>query len=561
MEKSKDNYLIYKVNPLPHSLLKFVLDFGYMAKEDEEGYIKSIIKKNIFKKFNNNEKYLNQYDFVKIFMFTKDMIICAQNFIREKNYISSVSLREIRRFNILYEFFFEYLINKKEKEEIENRIKNEYDDNFYFYKNLNKFSLHIFSVILSIFVCYYLLIDDNYTRKELKEKFNIIIKKLGPDFENIDFLDVPHREELFVVDNIPLEKGIAKNRILLDNIFSLFVEINSKIPIFIVGKTGYSKSLSVQLINKAMEGTNLHSVLFKRLPKVILTFYRGSIYNTSKEVLKLFYIARKKLKKLKDKDKDKNISMIFFDQIDLAEFSPNNPLTVILSELEYDLNEEDNKIPFIGISNWGLDASKMNRGINISIPDLNEIDIKETALTIGISYDIYLDEICKDFFENLGEIYYQYKKYLKEKHNLDGKDEFHGSREFYHLIKNATRILISKGKEETEDNNVRYMAAVSSIERNFGGLQFHDIQQITSLEIIKKKLKEKYPTYEIRKEYDVLNRITENINDQKSRYLLIISNSYISTFLLSSILSSSHKEYILMKAHNFKKIYRVKNIL
>ena len=87
------------------------------------------------------------------------------------------------------------------------------------------------------------------------------------------------------------------------------------------------------------------------------------------------------------------------------------------------------------------------------------------------------------------------------------------------------------------------MAAVSSIERNFGGLQFNDIQKTTSLEIIKKKLKDKYHTYEIRKEYDVLNRITENINDKNSRYLLVISKSSISTFLLSSILSSSHKEY------------------
>ena len=66
-------------------------------------------------------------------------------------------------------------------------------------------------------------------------------------FENEDFLDLPINEELYVINNIELENGIAKNRALLDNIFSLFIAINNKVPIFIAGKPGCSKSLSVQL--------------------------------------------------------------------------------------------------------------------------------------------------------------------------------------------------------------------------------------------------------------------------------------------------------------------------
>ena len=48
----------------------------------------------------------------------------------------------------------------------------------------------------------------------------------------------------------------------------------------------------------------------------------------------------------------------------------------IHSELEYDLNEDDKKISFLGVSNWSLDSSKMNRGITINIPDPNEEDIQ-----------------------------------------------------------------------------------------------------------------------------------------------------------------------------------------
>jgi hypothetical protein len=37
----------------------------------------------------------------------------AQEYVREKNDVSSVSLREIRRFSIFYNFFVEYLRKKK----------------------------------------------------------------------------------------------------------------------------------------------------------------------------------------------------------------------------------------------------------------------------------------------------------------------------------------------------------------------------------------------------------------------------------------------------------------
>jgi hypothetical protein len=45
----------------------------------------------------------------------------------------------------------------------------------------------------------------------------------------------------------------------------------------------------------------------------------------------------------------------------LCEKSEHNPLKVLHSLLEPE-NEEE-KVAFIGISNWALDASKMNRGI------------------------------------------------------------------------------------------------------------------------------------------------------------------------------------------------------
>ena len=149
-----------------------------------------------------------------------------------------------------------------------------------------------------------------------------------------------------------------------------------------------------------------------------MSSFQGSMGSTSKGVKSVFKKARnilknvnkeneenKKNKEKSSSDKEEIISMIFFDEMGLAEHSPNNPLKVIHSELEYDLNEGHKKIAFVGISNWALDASKMNRGLFLSIPDPDIEDAKKTSFTIGESYNPDLAKNYKSLYENLGETY------------------------------------------------------------------------------------------------------------------------------------------------------------
>jgi len=568
IQKAANSNLVYTVNPLPHSLLNFVFDFGNLTPEDEKSYISSIISEPIERLYKKNqekdiekendkdkkekeEKKIEE-NFKIMHNLAKKMISKAQNFIRDKNDISSVSLREIRRFNIFYEFFYGYLKSKKEMNL--NLLENNKIDNseIEFYKRLTEIELHIYSIILGVFVCYYLRITNIKDRNELRDLMNTVLRKFHPSFENKDFLDIPLKEELYIANNIELESGIAKNRALLDNLFSLFIAINNKVPIFIVGKPGCSKSLSVQLINKAMKGTSSNNQLFKQFPKIILNSYQGSMGSTSQGVLKVFQKARKALANLKlEEDKKNNISMIFFDEMGLAEHSPNNPLKVIHSELEYDLNEGDKKIAFVGISNWVLDASKMNRGMFLSIPEPEEEDTKETAFIIGKSYDTHLGELHQDLYQNLGLTYFRYKKYLLENHSDDEKKDFHGNRDFYHLIKNVARNILEKSKEGKISHQTQLKISILSIERNFGGLQFNDDNNTTSLQVIKNIFRVIYPDCEVNNNFEVLSRIKENILDLKSRYLLIISKSSVSTFLLSSILSDLNKNYSLYIGSQF----------
>ena len=198
--------------------------------------------------------------------------------------------------------------------------------------------------------------------------------------------------------------------------------------------------------------------------------------------------------------------MIFFDEMGLAEHSPNNPLKVIHSQLEYDQNEGNRKIAFVDISNRSLDASKMNRGMHLSIPEPEEDDLKITSYNIGESYNETLAKENKKLYENLGLGYYKYKSFLKKEHNQDGKDEFHGNRDFYHLVKNVARIITNLGIKQI-DKHILDNISKDSIERNFRGLQFNDLNKTTSTEKFKNIFGRCCGNLNIDKKYDVKGRI------------------------------------------------------
>ena len=169
--------------------------------------------------------------------------------------------------------------------------------------------------------------------------------------------------------------------------------------------------------------------------------------------------------------------MIYFDEMGLAEISPNNPLKVIHSQLEYDENED--KISFVGVSNWTLDASKMNRGVYLAIPEPQEDDLQDTALTIAESYSISIKDNYQDFFENLASTYFNYKKSLQ---SIPKFQDFHGTRDFYTLIKDAVKLIQNNINQEIIEQ-----IGEQALEKNFGGLPCADSNNHNSIYVIRKK--------------------------------------------------------------------------
>ncbi len=80
--------LVYTINPLPHSLLNFVFDFGNLSNQDEKRYIESMVTNTI----KNIYKNINKKDYEMIQNFAFEVIIESKNFIRNNEEISSYFL-------------------------------------------------------------------------------------------------------------------------------------------------------------------------------------------------------------------------------------------------------------------------------------------------------------------------------------------------------------------------------------------------------------------------------------------------------------------------------------
>ena len=71
-----------------------------------------------------------------------------------------------------------------------------------------------------------------------------------------------------VLNQLELGDNIARNTALSENVFMMVVCIELRIPLFVVGKPGSSKSLAKTVVADNMEGDASRSDLFKTFKQV-----------------------------------------------------------------------------------------------------------------------------------------------------------------------------------------------------------------------------------------------------------------------------------------------------
>ena len=385
---------------------------------------------------------------------------------------------------------------------------------------------------ISIYICFYLKILNVKKRKEFQ--------KLLENKMQFNFLEYPYKIEEEFSNKLKLDNGIAKNRALLDNLLSIFVCLNKKIPILLCGKSGLSKTLSLSLLSQEIKGIYSRNEFFKKYPGLFIIPYKGSLLSKPFEIKNIF----KKAKELNEKQKNsknKNLIVILIDKIDLIEKSPYNPLKLIISELE-----ENQELGFIGISNQPLELLKLEQlKINIILvqePELQDLIMTAMAISNDINKKLDNNSDYKLLIKNLSKSYFDYKNYM-EKNCLINYD-FHGIIDFYNLIKIIARKIENKEKEKSLEK-----ITIESIERNFGGL---DLKQkegkiMTSInkfkEIFYFNQNILFKNINNKNKYDILSCIKNNLEDENGRHLILINNNSKIETLIELILKSLKKNY------------------
>ena len=91
---------------------------------------------------------------------------------------------------------------------------------------------------------------------------------------------------------------------------------------------------------------------------------------------------------------------------------------------------------------------------------------------------------------------------------------------------------------------------LSALERTFGGIAKLEGSK-NSIYVIQDIFKKRYETARPKNEYEVMDCIKRNIQDKEGRYLLVISKSSISPYLLGNILDEMEKEHIFYLGSQF----------
>lgn len=494
--------LVYRVKPLPPSLLPLVWDFGELNEKTQTLYIREIVKSTM----------KNEIAIENLNIFTS-VISVSQKFLRKKKDECRVaSLRDIERcmnialwFYKLRDLLFPQIDEKKDKKEQE-LILNDAQR----------------ALILSVGACYYVSLEG---RQDYLEE----VAKCFPVPASVLQEEIQLCQEV-LLDNLSVPDAIARNDALRENIFMMIVCMDLRVPLFLVGKPGSSKSLSKTIAVDAMEGRWSKNQFFKRCKEIQLVSFQCSPHSKPEGIISTF---RQCAQFQKGKNLDEFASVVLLDEIGLAEDSAEMPLKTLHPLLEDGCVDDENpesykKVGFVGISNWALDPAKMNRGLLVFRTDPNEEELVKTAKGIAAAQP-HLESI-EGLFSLLAKFYCEVLK--------TQKNEFFGLRDFYGSIK----MMLSYTQDQKCISHEEIIT--KAIQRNFGGSS-----DINPVQLFQNCIRERSlpPDLEIS---HTLSLLKENMGKQQaglmSRYLLLLTTNHAAFHIIqmTQLIDAENSEII-----------------
>ncbi|XP_077981926.1 E3 ubiquitin-protein ligase rnf213-alpha-like [Glandiceps talaboti] len=456
-------HLVYRVQPLPPSLLALVWDFGQLSDNVEKTYIESIVRNRVVLK--------DQYA-LKAIELLVSVVKKSQGFMKNQDEeCRFVSLRDIERIVLIYQWLYDhYELFEKLMDEEEKRKKMVTTA-----IGANKEAKKVQRcTVLSAGICYHACLRNRERYRKCIAKCFKGIYALADGQISINYI-IDCCQTVFL-NSIPLNDKIAKNEALKENVFMLAICLQLRIPIFLVGKPGSSKSLSTTIIDNMMKGTASASELLKQMKAIQMWSCQCSQHSTPEDIIETFTNCaiyqreqRKKetarleqslqgqnrTEKISD-SKDKYVGVVLLDEVGLAEDSPLMPLKTLHPLLESgSIEDEENpkpwkKVGFIGLSNWALDPAKMNRGVFVvrDVPSLEELKMSAR----GICASTFMESLI----EPLSLAYLNVFQKCTDR-------EYFGLRDFYCLVKMVSQL------SGTKSRNLTWNELRLCIVRNFGG--------------------------------------------------------------------------------------------
>ena len=525
--------LVYRVHPLPETMLDFVWDYGRLGDAEETRYIATMLSGSLMPQLEAT------------------LVVASQQFIREVGEDCSVSLRDVRRFMRLVTWFYEMLQKRGEAD-----AKEETREDTSFYQQMwqtvtrprkkrghrEVWGLREIAIVLALTHCYLCRLPSTVLRGQYRELIshtwhrNVgrfgLERAVGPD----EFERIVEQEQLDLLDRMVIPDGIAKNGALLENVFILMVCILLRMSAFLVGKPGCSKSLAMQLIFSNLRGKDSHDLYFQILPQLFEFRFQCSEDTTSEGLLQVFDRAAKFGRKNPD-----SIAVVLLDEVGLAEVARHNPLKVLHGLIEPDARREFAEgtadagiLPYavVGISNWELDAAKMNRAVVLSRPDPDAMALERTAAAI-MQVGRHNPRETSELLRPIARAYYAYLSQQE-------RTNFHGLRDFYALVKTL-------GRAKAPGDQV----VVNAVARNFGGLA-------NSADTFQSLLdRELYASATLRPparlQPSCIDLVCESLRDPRARHLMLITRGDEATCLLKlpQIKEALH-DPVVMLASKFK---------
>ena len=526
--------LVYRVIALPPSMQPLVWDFGQLSAEAEKIYIQQMVGKlpGLVKK---RRIVLNANDINLIVA----VLSASQSYMREeRSQCLFVSLRDVERCLQCFLWFYENsdwlyeLVDDKRRKS---------------FPRIALFSRVVLRTLIhAIGMCYHVTLENRLSYREcicrtLNELFNCTLMP-----ENI--LDEINACQTVFSDELNLEDNIARNEALKENTFMITMCIEMRIPLFVIGKPGSSKSLAKTVVTDAMQGGSSESEVYQRLKQIHVLSFQCSAVSDAVGIAAVFNQCEKVQA---NQNPDKFVSVVVLDEVGLAEDSPKMPLKVLHPLLEGSSADLENnkkqvqknkmqqqqaqtavknpltlqrRVGFVGISNWALDPAKMNRGIFVFRGDPNKHDLQLTAK--GIFSDL------KKFKEIDRVVKLLTDSYLEIREQQD--QEFFGLRDYYGLLK----MIFSVVKSDDVDLDCYHVS--DAIKRNFSG------GKIDCCEIFVRRLQEVWPDAS-KSLVSVKQMIQENlmsINECESRFLLLLTNRFAAINLINKVGEGSKFEII-----------------